>query len=103
MNITIGANYLSLFNYQVLAKYPVMYSESMNTVLRQELIRYNRLIQVIRSTLHDLGRAIQVFLELPCIMHFMPVYKLVYFVLQPYGWIQNLKYQILKTINRIKC
>ena len=30
----------------VSAKYPIMYEESMNTVLTQELIRYNRLIKV---------------------------------------------------------
>ena len=40
-------------------KYPVMYNESMNTVLRQELIRYNRLTAVIRTTLINLQKAIQ--------------------------------------------
>lgn len=31
------------FNIQlVINKYPVMYEESMNTVLRQEIIRFNR-------------------------------------------------------------
>ena len=35
------------------------YEESMNTVLVQELIRYNRLISVIRASLQDLQRAIK--------------------------------------------
>ena len=38
-------------------RYPVCYQESMNTVLVQELIRYNRLIAVIRRTLCDVQRA----------------------------------------------
>ena len=46
--------------WQVIRKYPVIYTESMNTVLRQELIRYNRLIKVVHSTLRNLMRAIQV-------------------------------------------
>lgn len=36
-----------------------MYNESMNTVLRQELIRYNRLTQVVRSSLFNLRKAIK--------------------------------------------
>jgi len=43
---------------QVAAKYPVSYSESMNTVLVQECIRYNRLTDVIRSTLTNLRAAL---------------------------------------------
>ena len=39
-------------------KYPVSYEQSMNTVLTQELQRFNGLIKVIRSSLKDLGRAI---------------------------------------------
>nr|CAH8868280.1 unnamed protein product [Trichobilharzia regenti] len=39
--------------------YPVMYKESMNTVLRQELIRFNRLTSVVRATLIDLQKAIK--------------------------------------------
>ena len=46
---------------QVIGKYPVKYMESMNTVLRQELIRYNRLIEVIRTSLHNLSRAVKVY------------------------------------------
>jgi len=45
---------------QVIRRYPVIYTESMNTVLRQELIRYNRLISVIHKSLRNLTRAIQV-------------------------------------------
>lgn len=40
-------------------KYPVLYTNSMNTVLRQELIRFNRLIVVIKRTLADLIKAIK--------------------------------------------
>ncbi|XP_048348807.1 dynein axonemal heavy chain 3 [Sphaerodactylus townsendi] len=43
----------------VMAKYPVLYQESMNTVLRQELIRFNRLTEVVRSSLISLGKAIK--------------------------------------------
>ncbi len=40
-------------------KYPVVYNESMNTVLRQELIRYNRLTAVVRKSLLDIRKAIK--------------------------------------------
>ena len=40
-------------------KYPVLYSESMNTVLRQELIRFNKLTSVVRLTLTNLRKAIK--------------------------------------------
>lgn len=40
-------------------KYPTMYTNSMNTVLRQELIRFNRLNSVIRSTLADMVKAVK--------------------------------------------
>lgn len=39
-------------------KFPVEYTNSMNTVLRQELIRFNRLLIFIRSSLNDTRRAI---------------------------------------------
>ncbi|XP_058416307.1 dynein axonemal heavy chain 1 isoform X1 [Diceros bicornis minor] len=43
----------------VMTKYPVLYEESMNTVLVQEVIRYNRLLQVITQTLRDLLKALK--------------------------------------------
>jgi dynein heavy chain len=39
-------------------KHPVKYEESMNTVLQQELIRFNKLLRTVRSSLIDLEKAI---------------------------------------------
>lgn len=44
---------------QVSKKYPVLYNESMNTVLMQELIRFNRLINIILSSLKNVQAAIK--------------------------------------------
>jgi len=41
------------------ANYPVDYNESMNTVLNQELLRFNKLIVRVRSTLVDVGKAVK--------------------------------------------
>ncbi|XP_028284148.1 dynein heavy chain 3, axonemal [Parambassis ranga] len=43
----------------VLDKYPVMYEESMNTVLRQEVIRFNRLTDVVRVSLVNIRKALK--------------------------------------------
>ena len=43
----------------VIEKYPVMYEQSMNTVLSQEVIRYNRLLQTIKSSLRDMLKALK--------------------------------------------
>jgi len=44
---------------KVQKKYPVSYSESMNTVLVQELLRFNRLLSVVKKSLADLQKAIK--------------------------------------------
>ncbi|CAK0842105.1 unnamed protein product [Prorocentrum cordatum] len=41
------------------AMYPVDYNESMNTVLNQELLRFNKLLVRVRATLVDIGLAVQ--------------------------------------------
>lgn len=41
------------------ALYPVEYLQSMNTVLHQELIRFNRLIAIVRTSLASLKKAIK--------------------------------------------
>ena len=40
-------------------KYPIRFDESMNTVLAQELIRYNTLITTVRSSLMNLRKALK--------------------------------------------
>mmetsp|Transcript_3023 Transcript_3023/g.9072 ORF Transcript_3023/g.9072 Transcript_3023/m.9072 type:complete len:4073 (+) Transcript_3023:47-12265(+) len=48
------------FDMEVAAKrYPVMYNESMNTVLRQELQRFNNLLSKVRGSLQELGKALK--------------------------------------------
>uniref|UniRef100_A0A8C4TYN4 Dynein axonemal heavy chain 1 n=1 Tax=Falco tinnunculus TaxID=100819 RepID=A0A8C4TYN4_FALTI len=44
---------------EVIHKYPLLYEESMNTVLVQEVIRYNKLLEVVAQTLKDLLKALQ--------------------------------------------
>ncbi|XP_076299082.1 dynein heavy chain 3, axonemal isoform X2 [Lasioglossum baleicum] len=44
---------------EVAKKYPVLYMNSMNTVLRQELIRFNDLLDVLRNTLVNVQKAIK--------------------------------------------
>eukprot|EP00899_Mesostigma_viride_P020786 jgi/Mesvir1/28709/Mv19680-RA.1 len=40
-------------------KYPVLYEESMNTTLHQEMVRFNRLLVVIRSSLQAMDKALK--------------------------------------------
>ncbi|VEL32913.1 unnamed protein product [Protopolystoma xenopodis] len=49
-----------VFNLQaVIEAYPILYEQSMNTVLQQEVIRYNKLLGTIRVTLNDLIKAVK--------------------------------------------
>lgn len=43
----------------IMEMYPVKYTESMNTVLVQEVIRYNRLLNIIHSSLQALKKALK--------------------------------------------
>lgn len=43
----------------VMAKYPVMYEDSMNTVLTQEAVRYNKLLTVMAKTLKAFAKALR--------------------------------------------
>jgi len=50
----------STFDLQlVAAKFPVSYDDSMNTVLVQELQRYNKLLSIVKSSLRDVQRALK--------------------------------------------
>eukprot|EP00331_Platyophrya_macrostoma_P018818 CAMPEP_0176474726 /NCGR_PEP_ID=MMETSP0127-20121128/43194_1 /TAXON_ID=938130 /ORGANISM="Platyophrya macrostoma, Strain WH" /LENGTH=757 /DNA_ID=CAMNT_0017870209 /DNA_START=1 /DNA_END=2274 /DNA_ORIENTATION=+ len=42
-------------------RHPLMYEESMNTVLQQELLRFNNLIRVVKSSMRNLSKAIDGF------------------------------------------
>ncbi|XP_072239156.1 dynein axonemal heavy chain 1 [Leuresthes tenuis] len=44
---------------EVIEKYPVLYEESMNTVLVHEVIRYNKLLEVISQSLSDVVMALK--------------------------------------------
>jgi dynein heavy chain len=43
----------------LMKKYPTMYEESMNTVLAQEVIRYNRLLFIMKDSLINAKKALK--------------------------------------------
>lgn len=47
-------------------KYPVSYEESMNSVLTQEMSRFNKLTGVIRESLQSIDLALQVYKLVTC-------------------------------------
>ncbi|KAL0205536.1 hypothetical protein P9112_000843 [Eukaryota sp. TZLM1-RC] len=57
---TILDNLHPLFDAELIAeKYPIKYEESMNSVLNQEVARYNKLLAVMFSTLKELKKALK--------------------------------------------
>lgn len=53
------------FNFkEVSTRYPTKYEESMNTVLVQEVAKYNKLINIVKTSLYNLKRGLKGFITL---------------------------------------
>ena len=65
-------------------KYPILYSQSMNTVLLQELIRYNRLLAIVRKSLSEVQKAIRG--EVVMSSDLEQVFNAIYDSKTPEGW-----------------
>uniref|UniRef100_A0A336M3T0 CSON009294 protein n=1 Tax=Culicoides sonorensis TaxID=179676 RepID=A0A336M3T0_CULSO len=79
----------------VTEKYPIIYTDSMNTVLRQEIIRYNSLINFIKNLLTDIKRAVQG--QITMIPSLEKVYKSISIGKLPEVW-ANKSYPSLKPL-----
>jgi dynein heavy chain len=55
----VTANCIAPLQAVALRKYPTTYNESMNTVLVQEMQRFNRLIVVVTDSLVNIKKAVQ--------------------------------------------
>ena len=76
-------------------KYPTMPTESMNTVLTQELLRFNNLIAVVRSTLKNILLALKGLVVMSAELESVARYLSVGFV--PEAWM-NVSYPNLKPL-----
>jgi len=58
--MAISKNTPELFDVETVSKlFPTSYNESMNTVLVQELIRYNRMIEIMKTSLVNLQKGLK--------------------------------------------
>ncbi|XP_055607362.1 dynein axonemal heavy chain 3 isoform X2 [Uranotaenia lowii] len=76
-------------------KFPILYMNSMNTVLRQELTRFNRLLTYIKLSLIDVQRAIQG--QISMIPELERVYRAMLIGKVPQAWL-NKSYPSLKPL-----
>lgn len=44
--------------HDIMSKFPVSYEESMNTVLFQEVVKYNKLLNIMNASLVDINKAL---------------------------------------------
>ncbi|XP_044001725.1 dynein axonemal heavy chain 12 [Aphidius gifuensis] len=81
---------------EVQKAYPVLYMESMNTVLIQEMERYNKLLKEIRSSLEMLEKAIQGLIVMTPDLEILSIYILNGKI--PPTWIKASAYPSLKPL-----
>jgi len=69
---------------RIMKKYPIRFDESMNTVLSQELLRYNALVNVVRSSLSDLKKALKGLIVMSADLEGVSPYECVLFCIHMY-------------------
>ena len=80
---------------KVEAKFPIMYEQSMNTVLKNDTMGFNVLLDVVRGSLKTLRRAIKGFVSMSAALD--DVYNGIATNKQPHGWAGK-AYPSLKTL-----